>query len=72
MGKWLASESNLMIFDEPTRGIDIGAKSEIYQIMRGLADEGKGIIMVSSELPGLLMLCDRIVVFNRGGNRGHF
>ena len=66
VGKWLASESNLMIFDEPTRGIDIGAKSEIYQIMRGLADEGKGIIMVSSELPELLMLCDRIVVFNRG------
>ena len=66
VGKWLASQSNLMIFDEPTRGIDIGAKSEIYQIMRGLADEGKGIIMVSSELPELLMLCDRIVVFNRG------
>lgn len=67
VGKWLASQANLMIFDEPTRGIDIGAKSEIYHIMRGLADEGKGIIMVSSELPELLTLCDRIVVFNKGG-----
>ncbi|MBC8570712.1 sugar ABC transporter ATP-binding protein [Zongyangia hominis] len=66
VGKWLASKANLMIFDEPTRGIDIGAKSEIYHIMRGLADEGKGIIMVSSELPELITLCDRIVVFNKG------
>jgi ABC-type sugar transport system ATPase subunit len=55
-----------MIFDEPTRGIDIGAKSEIYYIMRHLATEGKGVLMVSSELPELLSVCDRIVVFREG------
>lgn len=63
ISKWLAAGSELYIFDEPTRGIDIGAKSEIYQIMRRLADEGKGILMVSSELPELLGICDRIAVY---------
>jgi D-allose transport system ATP-binding protein len=63
IAKWLAAGSELYIFDEPTRGIDIGAKSEIYQIMRRLADEGKGILMVSSELPELLSVCDRIAVY---------
>jgi len=66
IAKWLAAKSNLMIFDEPTRGIDIGAKSEIYHIMRHLAHEGKGVLMVSSELPELLSVCDRIVVFREG------
>lgn len=66
VGKWLAAEQSLIIFDEPTKGIDIGAKSEIYNIMRTLADKGKGIIMVSSELPELLAVCDRIVVFREG------
>lgn len=67
IAKWLAANARLLIFDEPTRGIDVGAKNEIYQLMRSLANEGRGIIMVSSELPELLSVCDRIVVFG-GGN----
>lgn len=67
IAKWLAADSDLFIFDEPTRGIDVGAKSEIYQIMRQLADAGKGILMVSSELPELLSVCDRIAVYKDGG-----
>lgn len=66
IGKWLAAESNMIIFDEPTKGIDVGAKSEIYNIMRKLADDGKAIIMVSSEMPELLSVCDRIAVFREG------
>jgi D-allose transport system ATP-binding protein len=66
IAKWLAADSDLFIFDEPTRGIDVGAKSEIYQIMRQLADAGKGILMVSSELPELLSVCDRIAVYKDG------
>lgn len=62
----LIAESEFFIFDEPTRGIDVGAKSEIYKIMRQLASEGKGVLMVSSELPELLSNCDRIAVFNQG------
>ncbi|MGB7195399.1 MAG: sugar ABC transporter ATP-binding protein [Collimonas pratensis] len=67
IAKWLAAECELFIFDEPTRGIDIGAKAEIYQIMRELADAGKSILMVSSELPELLGVCDRIAVYKEGG-----
>lgn len=66
VGKWLAANSRLIIFDEPTKGIDVGAKSEIYRIMKRLADEGKGVLVVSSELPELLAICDRIVVFKDG------
>ncbi|NGQ96700.1 D-allose ABC transporter ATP-binding protein AlsA [Brevibacillus sp. SYP-B805] len=72
IGKWLAAQARLMIFDEPTRGIDVGAKSEIYAIMRKLANEGKGILMVSSELPELLAVCDRIIVFKDGRLRATF
>jgi len=70
IGKWLAAESNIFILDEPTRGIDIGAKCEIYEIMRNLVKQGKGVIMVSSELPELLAMCDRIVVFGEGRIKG--
>ena len=66
IGKWMASNAKMLIFDEPTKGIDIGTKSEIYRIMRQLANEGKVVIMVSSEMPELLAVCDRIVVFNQG------
>ena len=66
IAKWLAAECDLFIFDEPTRGIDIGAKSEIYQLMRELADAGKSILMVSSELPELLAVCNRIAVYKEG------
>ena len=60
---WIIS---LIIFDEPTKGIDIGSKSEIYTIIRKLSDEGKIIMMVSSEMPELLAVCDKIVVFKEG------
>jgi D-allose transport system ATP-binding protein len=66
IAKWLAAKARLLIFDEPTRGIDVGAKNEIYHTMRNLANDGKGIIMVSSELPELLSVCDRIMVFGGG------
>ena len=67
IAKWLAADCQMFIFDEPTRGIDIGAKAEIYAIMRQLADAGKSILMVSSELPELLGVCDRIAVYKEGG-----
>jgi D-allose transport system ATP-binding protein len=66
LGKWLAAESKLIIFDEPTKGIDVGTKAEIYKLMRGLAETGTGILVVSSELPELLAVADRIIVFNNG------
>lgn len=72
LGKWLASNPSVIIFDEPTKGIDVGTKVEIYRIMRSLAREGKGIIVVSSELPELMSTCDRIIVFNTGKIRCEF
>ena len=66
LGKWLAADSQIIIFDEPTKGIDIGSKSEIYALMRRLSDEGKGVLVVSSELPELLAVCDTIAVFREG------
>lgn len=66
LGKWMAADSKVIIFDEPTKGIDIGSKSEIYVLMRKLAKEGKGVLMVSSELPELLSVCDTICVFRDG------
>ncbi|HPY37464.1 MAG TPA: ATP-binding cassette domain-containing protein, partial [Clostridia bacterium] len=66
VAKWLLRNSNILIFDEPTRGIDVGAKSEIYKLMNKLAGEGKSIIMISSELPELLRMSDRIIVMYEG------
>jgi ribose transport system ATP-binding protein len=66
LAKWLISGSELLIFDEPTRGIDVGAKAEIWQLMRDLADNGKAILMISSELPEVVGISDRIVVMHRG------
>lgn len=66
VGKWLNSGANIYIFDEPTRGIDVGAKAEIYQLMSQLADEGAAVIMVSSELPEILGVSDRIIVMHEG------
>jgi putative multiple sugar transport system ATP-binding protein len=66
LSKWLFAEPRVLILDEPTRGIDVGAKFEIYGIINRLADEGKGIIMISSEMPELLGMCDRIYVMNEG------
>ena len=66
LGKWLCSAPKLIIMDEPTRGIDVGAKAEIYQLMRALADKGTAIIMISSELPEIIGMSDRILVMSRG------
>ncbi|MCB0104225.1 MAG: ATP-binding cassette domain-containing protein [Anaerolineales bacterium] len=66
LSKWLFSNPDILILDEPTRGIDVGAKYEIYTIINQLADEGKAIIMISSELPEILGVCDRIYVMRDG------
>jgi ribose transport system ATP-binding protein len=66
VGKWLVRDSDVLIFDEPTRGIDVGAKSEIYKLLNELADQGKAIIMISSELPEILRMSHRIVVMCEG------
>ncbi|NLY52498.1 MAG: sugar ABC transporter ATP-binding protein, partial [Firmicutes bacterium] len=66
LAKWLAYEPKVLIVDEPTNGIDVGAKSEIHQLLRDLAASGIGIIMISSELPEVLAVCDRILVMRRG------
>lgn len=72
VAKWLLSQPDLLIMDEPTRGIDVGAKAEIYSIMSDMAEQGKAIIMISSEMPELLGMCDRILVMCEGKNMGIF
>ena len=66
IGRWLLTKPEILLLDEPTRGIDVGAKYEIYQLIIDLAKEGKGVIMVSSEMPELLGVCDRILVMSGG------
>ena len=66
VSKWLSADGEIIIFDEPTRGIDVGAKHEIYEIMIQLADEGKTILMVSSEFEELIGVADRIIVMSEG------
>ena len=66
IGRWLLTKPEVLLLDEPTRGIDVGAKYEIYQLIIDLANEGKGVIMVSSEMPELLGVCDRILVMSGG------
>jgi putative multiple sugar transport system ATP-binding protein len=66
LGKWMFAEPEIMMLDEPTRGIDVGAKYEIYQIINGLVAQGKSIMFISSELPELLGMCDRIYVMCEG------
>jgi ribose transport system ATP-binding protein len=66
IGKWLTADTNILIFDEPTRGIDVGAKSEIYHLLNNLAQQGKSIIMISSELPEVLRMSHRVVVMCEG------
>ncbi|MDR4890062.1 sugar ABC transporter ATP-binding protein [Fredinandcohnia sp. QZ13] len=70
LAKWLNTDCKILIFDEPTRGIDIGAKEEIYKLMRKLADEGLSIIMISSELPEILGMSDRVLVMHKGRIKG--
>lgn len=66
LAKWLYADSEIIIFDEPTRGIDIGAKEEIYKLIVKLAKEGKYIVMVSSDMPELIAMCDRVIVMRQG------
>ena len=66
IAKWLTAEMDILIFDEPTRGIDVGAKQEIYHLLNELAAEGKSIIMISSELPEILRMSHRILVMCEG------
>ena len=66
VAKTLAAQTSIIIFDEPTRGIDVGAKWEIYQLMNGLAAEGNAIIMISSDMEEVLGMSDRIIVFHEG------
>ena len=66
IAKWLHAKSDILIFDEPTKGIDVGAKNEIYKLMNALVAEGKSIIMISSELEEILRLSDRVIVMSEG------
>ena len=70
VARWLANDPDILIMDEPTRGIDVGAKHEIYEIMNDLAAEGKAIIMISSEMAELLGMSDRVYVMCNGKMRG--
>ncbi len=72
LSKWMFAEPEILILDEPTRGIDVGAKYEIYQIINEMVEQNKAVIMVSSELPELLGMCDRIYVMNEGRMAGEF
>jgi L-arabinose transport system ATP-binding protein len=66
LGRWLGEKLKVLLLDEPTRGIDVGAKSEIYSIIYQLAVTGVGVLLVSSELPEVLGICDRVLVMRQG------
>jgi putative multiple sugar transport system ATP-binding protein len=70
LSKWINVNPDVLILDEPTRGIDVGAKYEIYLIIQRLAAEGKGVIVISSELPELIGICDRIYAISEGVSPG--
>ena len=70
LGRWLLTDPDILLLDEPTRGIDVGAKFEIYQLINQLAEQGKGIIVVSSEMPELIGMSDRILVMADGRLKG--
>ena len=70
LGKWMFTEPDVLILDEPTRGIDVGAKYDIYCLINKMVDEGKSVIMISSEMPELIGMCDRIYVMNEGELKG--
>ena len=72
LAKWMYADPDILILDEPTRGIDVGAKYEIYCIINSLAAQGKSVIMISSELPEILGMSDRIYVLNEGKMVGEF
>ena len=66
IGRWLLTDPEVLLLDDPTRGIDVGAKYEIYQLILDLANKGKTVLVVSSEMPELLGICDRIIVMSGG------
>ena len=66
IGKWIVTDAEIYIFDEPTRGIDVGAKIEVYKIMNELVSQGKCVLMISSELQEIIGMCDRVVVMREG------
>ena len=70
LAKWLALKPKVLIFDEPTRGIDVGAKAEIYELMRKLAENGVAIIMISSDMEEILGVSDRVAVMHEGAITG--
>ena len=72
IAKWLMADSEVLVLDEPTRGVDVGAKLEIYGIIKELIEQGKTIIVISSEMPELIGICDRIVVMSKGRLMGEF
>jgi len=72
LGKWIFTDSDVYILDEPTRGIDVGAKYEVYKIINDLVSKGKGVLLISSELPEILGMCDRIYVMSEGKIKGEF
>lgn len=71
IGRCLNTEPSVLIFDEPTQGIDVHAKTEVYRLIRTLAESGTAIIVISSEIPELIALSDRVVVMSRGELVGH-
>ncbi|MDH7569901.1 MAG: sugar ABC transporter ATP-binding protein, partial [Armatimonadota bacterium] len=66
VGKWLVSEPRILLLDEPTRGVDVGAKAEIHRLIASLADRGLAVLLISSDLPEVLSLCDRVLVMRHG------
>ena len=72
IGRWLLTRPQVLLLDDPTRGIDVGAKAELYRLMDALCRQGLGIIVTSSELPELLTVCDRILVLCEGRVTGEF
>ena len=72
LARWLFRNTKVFLLDEPTRGVDIGAKQEIYQLIADLAQQGKAVLLISSELPEILSLSDRILVMRNGRISGEF
>ena len=72
IAKWLMEDCDVIILDEPTRGIDVGAKYDIYCLINKMVEDGKSVIMISSEMPELLGMCDRIYVMSEGRLAGEF
>ena len=70
IAKWLLRDSEILILDEPTRGIDVGAKTEIYRLINRMVKEGKTIIIISSEMPEIIGMCDRIMIMHEGRKTG--